>query len=40
LPKKQLEQAQKQGQVQNVETPAPSKAQTMDTTTLAQAYDM
>jgi len=40
LPKKQAEHAQKQWQVQNIETPAPSKAQTMDTETLAQAYDM
>lgn len=40
LPKKQAEQQAKQGQYQNIEQPAPSKAQTMDTETLAQSYEL
>lgn len=40
LPKVQAQKAKRMWEVQNVEMPAPSKAQTMDVTTLAQAYDI
>ena len=40
LPKVQAEKLKKQWQVQNIETPAPTKAQTMDTNTLSVAYEM
>lgn len=38
LPKRQAEQ-QAQSSIANVETPAPSKTQIMDTKTIAQQYD-
>jgi len=39
LPKKQLEQQAKTWDIKNIEQPAPSKTQMMDTKTIAQQYD-